>query len=142
MDNFCKIKIEPNFLSYEECDFLKSFAENNPSIFKDRRTFLPNYGMKRDLGNYVSCQFSRECFKDIFLKHLNIEFNGFPVKEVQLNKYEVGHFIPPHKDIQFSLHTVIVPLQDDSKNKLVTGDDSCYYDNISLEESDKQNRTK
>ena len=137
-----KIKIESNFLSIKACDLLTSFAEDNPNIFKSRKTFFPNYGLKNDLGDYVSCQFSRECFRDIFLEHLDIEFNGFPVKEVQLNKYEAGHFIPPHKDMQHSLHTVIVPLQDNKNNKLVTGDQECYYDNIPTEESDKQNKTK
>jgi len=136
------IKIEENFLSSFSCDFLTSFAEYSPDIFKSRKTFFPNYGLKRDLGEYASCQFSRECFDDIFSKHLDIPFNGLPVKEVQLNKYEVGNFIPPHQDMQRSLHTIIVPLQNDYQNKLVIGDPECYYNGTSAEESEREGKTK
>jgi len=79
---------------------------------------------------------------DIFNKYLNIDFNGFPVREIQLNEYQVGGFIPPHKDVQHSIHSVIVPLQDEPQNRLVFGDEQCYYDNVPVEESDKQNRTQ
>lgn len=43
---------------------------------------------QRDLGEYVSCQFTYEVYSDIFYKYLNIDFDGFPVREIQLNKYE------------------------------------------------------
>lgn len=136
------IKIEKDFLSSLSCDFLVSFAEDNPDIFKSRKTFFPNYGLKKDLGEYFSCQFSRDCFSDIFKEHLDITFNGLPVKEIQLNRYEAGDFIPPHKDMQRSIHTIIVPLQDDCENKLVIGDPECYYNGTSVEESDKEGKTK
>ena len=136
------IKVYPNFLSSEACDFLVSFAQENPQVFKCRKGFNPNYGLKRDLGEYVSCQFTSEVYGDVFHKYLNIDFNGFPVREIQLNKYEVDGFIPPHKDVQHSIHSVIVPLQDEPQNRLVFGDEQCYYDNIPVEESDKQNRTQ
>lgn len=74
------IKIYPDFLSSEACDFLISFAQENPQVFKCRKGFNPNYGLKRDLGEYVSCQFTSEVYGDVFHKYLNIDFNGFPVR--------------------------------------------------------------
>ena len=131
-----------NFMSEDECDALLHFAKSTPSIFNDRSHHHPNYGIKGELGNYMSCGIVREYYPDIWDKiTANKLINKFHVSEIQLNKYKKGTYIPPHRDMQSSLYTVVVPLQNEPLNKLVFGDPRAYYDNIPLEESDKEEMT-
>ena len=88
-----------NFLSENECDELIYFAQSTPQIFRDRSKFRPNYGVKGELGTYMSCGIIREYYPDIWNKFaVNKLINKFPVSEIQLNKYEKGEHMPPHRD--------------------------------------------
>ena len=131
-----------DFLSTDVCDTLLHFAESTPSIFNDRSEHRPNYDVKGEVGTYMSCGMTKSYYPDIWKScALDKTINGFPVNEIQLNKYEKGEYIPPHRDMHAYLHTVIVPLQDEPKNNLVFGDPKAYYDNMTLEESDNDGLT-
>ena len=135
-----RLKVIENFLSDAECDEIIKLSNNRD--YNDRSTFVPNYGLKNDLGNYESVGYIPASYPEEWEKifaHKLVE--GFEPIEVQVNKYEKGHFIPPHKDKGLALYTVSVPLQTDDKNYLLFGDPDAYYDNMSVEESDSLKMT-
>jgi hypothetical protein len=137
------LEVIDNFLSIEECDEILSYIKSLD--FNDRQTYVPNYGLKEDLGNYSSIAFTGDRFhRAFFVKNfLNKKVKThFQPSEVQVNKYEKGHFIPPHQDKTMSLYTVTVPLQTDDKNHLMFGDPEAYYQNMPVDESDKKGMTK
>jgi hypothetical protein len=132
-----------DFLSVNTCDELLEYIHNNPNIFIDRSKYYPNYSVRGDLGKYYAAEVSPKSLTDLWEKYfVNVEIDGFPVKEVQINKYEQGSFIPPHVDKGMSLHTIIVPLQTNSENKLVFGDPDVYYNNTCLDDAVKNGLVK
>tara|TARA_R110000765_G_scaffold7963_4_gene25991 strand:+ start:12294 stop:12854 length:561 start_codon:yes stop_codon:yes gene_type:complete len=134
------LSVTPDFLSQEECDKLIQFIEDNK--LNDRSTFMPNLGLKGDVGNYEAIGITPSNYPDIYNEVFKNKLrNGFEPYEIQINKYEEGHFIPPHTDKGINLYTVCVPLQTDSKNNVVFGDPDAFYDGISVEESDKNGMT-
>jgi hypothetical protein len=134
------LSVTPNFLSHEECDKLIKFVEN--TRMNNRSTFMPNLGIKGDVGDYMAIGITSNNYPDIYNEIFkNKRINGFEPFEIQINKYEKGHFMPPHTDKGIALYTVAVPLQDNSKNKVVFGDPNAFYDGISVEESDKRRMT-
>lgn len=131
-----------HFLSIEECDELISFVDSRSKL-NDRSTFMPNYGLKKDIGKYSSIGITATNYPEIWNKYFrNKTINEFEPSEVQLNKYIEGHFIPPHKDSGDSLYTACVPLQTNPDNYLVFGDPEAYYQNIPVEESNKMGMTR
>tara|TARA_B110000495_G_C22925486_1_gene540819 strand:- start:498 stop:1061 length:564 start_codon:yes stop_codon:yes gene_type:complete len=137
-----RLRTIENFLSEKDCDELISFIESQNKL-NDRSVFMPNLGLKKDVGKYNAIGITRSNYPDVWNKYFaDKTVNGIEPYEVQLNKYEANHFMPPHTDKGPSLHTACVPLQTNSKNNLVFGDPEAYYQNIPLEESDKRGMTK
>lgn len=136
-----RLSVIDNFLSIEECDSILDLVSKQ--TLNDRSTFMPNYGLKKEVGNYESRGFTpasdpvvwNSIFKDKLVE-------GFEPIEVQVNKYEKGHFIPPHRDGGAALYTVSVPLQTNDKNFLVFGDPEAFYNGLSVSESDSKEMTK
>jgi hypothetical protein len=132
-----------NFLFDDTCNALIQFAESDDSFFRDRAVFNPNYDVKGQVGKYMSCGITKRYYPDIWDASVADDkgINGFNPTEIQLNKYEEGDFITPHRDNQTSLYTVVVPLQTDPLNNLVFGDPKAFYDKIPLQESNNQGLT-
>ena len=139
------LSIIDNFIPREVCDILLQFAKDkcNTPAFLDRSATLPIYGVHdNDIGKYNSCRIIPEYYPDLWNEHLkDITFKGFPISAGVLNRYEAGHFLPPHKDKLAAIYTVTIPLQDEPGNHLVFGDPAAYYDNVPLEESDNTGMT-
>lgn len=136
-----RLEVIEDFLSEDECDEIIKIANSRP--MNDRSKFVPNYGLKNDLGNYESVGYIPSSYpKEWDRLFANKLVKGFEPIEVQVNKYKEGHFIPPHKDKGLALYTVTVPLQTDDKNYLLFGDPNAYYNNIGVEESNSLGMTR
>jgi len=136
------LKSIDSFLSDKECDELISFVESLSKL-NDRSTFMPNLGVKSDVGKYNAVGITPSNYPELWNRLFKDKLiDGFEPNEVQLNKYEEGHFMPPHKDKGISLYTACVPLQTNEDNNLVFGDPEAYYQNIPLNESDEKGMTR
>lgn len=136
-----KLNIIEDFLSEEQCDIILEFTLDK--IFNNRAEFFPNYGLNNDVGKYESIGITANNYPDLWNKIIKDKLvNGFPPHEVQINRYQIGEYIPPHKDKGTSLYTVSVPLQTNEKNYLVFGDPSAFYNNKPVIESDNEGITK
>jgi len=137
-----KLNTLENFLSEKDCDELISFIESQNHL-NDRSIFMPNLGVKNDVGKYNAIGITPLNYPDLWNKYFaNKSINDIEPYEVQLNKYEAGHFMPPHKDKGRSLYTACVPLQTNENNHLVFGNPEAYYQDIPLKESDAKSMTK
>ena len=137
-----KLNTLENFLSEKDCDELISFIESQNHL-NDRSVFMPNLGVKNDVGKYNAIGVTPINYPDIWSNYFKDKtIDGFEPNEVQLNKYEAGHFMPPHQDKGISVRTACVPLQTNKNNYLVFGDPEAYYQNIPLKESDAKGMTK
>jgi len=136
-----KLTVIENFISEKQCDDILHFVSNKN--FNDRASFSPNYGLKNEVGKYKSIGITERNYPDFWNKTFkNKLVNGFAPYEVQINMYQIGEYIPPHKDMGTSLYTVSVPLQTNKNNYLVFGNPNCFYDKISVIESDNKGMTK
>lgn len=136
-----KLTIIEDFISEEQCDDILRFVSDKS--LNDRASFSPNYGLKHEVGKYKSIGITQKTYPDFFNKYFNDKLvNGFSPYEIQINKYEAGEYIPPHKDQGTSLYTVTVPLQTNKNNYLVFGDPNSFYNKISVVESDNKGMTK
>jgi hypothetical protein len=130
------LHVIPNFISEEVCDKILNYCKERPIIFKDRKKHFPNYGLNDDLGNYHAAEVSQMSLIELWDNYFkDLEFDDIAVREVQINKYNKGAFIPPHNDTGLAIHTISVPLQTDENNMLIFGDSDVYYNNLDIGES-------
>ena len=130
-----------NYLPTKTCDILLDYAKHNKNRFNDRTQFAPIYSLTGELGRYKSFAITHRILPALWSEHFaHLSINNIPPSEVQVNWYQDGEFIPPHKDKQYSLYTVTVPLQT-SQNMLMFGNPEAYYNDIPIEESNKNGMT-
>ena len=136
-----KLTIIEDFISEKQCDDILRFVADK--TFNDRANFSPNYGLKNEVGNYKSIGITEHNYPDFWNNYFKDTLvNGFSPCEVQINVYQIGEYIPPHKDQGTSLYTVSVPLQTNENNYLVFGDPNSFYDKVPIVESDNKGMTK
>ena len=137
------LHVYPNFLSKEVCNEIIEYAEKRPNIFRDRSKEYINSGIHGDVGKYYAAEISHKSLVPLWKKYFrDLSFEEFTPTEVQLNKYDIGAFIPPHVDNSMAFHTICIPLQTDPDNCLVFGDEEVYYNNININEAEKEQRIK
>lgn len=139
------LHVLPEFLSDDACDEIIEYSESNPNIFCNRNKTNINYGINNDVGKYYAAEVSDNSSKRLWRKYFkHLEFDGVPLTEVQINRYNKGAFIPPHQDKNgvFTFHTICVPLQTNDDNCLIFGDPDVYYNNIDIEEAQRAGRIK
>ena len=117
------LHVYPNFLSEEVCNEIVEYSEKRPNIFRDRSKEYVNRGVDGDVGKYYAAEISRKSLVPLWKKYFkDLMFKEFAPVEVQINKYDIGAFIPPHVDNSMAFHTICVPLQTDPDNCLIFGD--------------------
>ena len=137
------LHVYPNFLSEEVCNEIVEYSEKRPNIFRDRSKEYINRGVDGDVGKYYAAEISRKSLVPLWKKYFrDLMFKEFAPVEVQINKYDIGAFIPPHVDNNMAFNTICVPLQTDPDNCLIFGDKEVYHNNININEAEKEEKIK
>lgn len=137
------LNIHEEYLSETICDELVEYAEKRPNIFIDRSKDFVNYGINGEVGKYYATEISNRSLIPLWEKYFkNLEIDGLTPTEVQLNKYQKGSFIPPHKDGGIAFHTICVPLQTEYNNCLIFGEPEIYHKNINIDDAEKEGKIK